>query len=268
MDYVTATLFGLVAGVTEFLPLSAEGHLVLLRELFPFELGEQLAFVAVMELAAALAALLYFKKVIFIMMQAIIRKLGRLPANEKDLTMAFTLLLASIPAVVLGFLLQDILFTEEVAVITLTLSLSAIFFIYAEWCYYQNPPQGTLTIKRGLIMGLLTIIALVPGFSRLGIALAGGMLLGLSRFEAARFTILLSIPILLSLGVTDLFKLFLHDDGMITWLPVLLLGLMTFLAALASIHYGLSFIRKNTLWPFVWYNLILATFVGYVAFFI
>jgi undecaprenyl-diphosphatase len=108
-------------------------------------------------------------------------------------------------------------------------------------------------------------LALVPGFSRSGATLCGGMLLGFTRVEAARFSFLLAIPVILGAGVLKLFEL-ITTEGHIAWTPLILGAAVSFSVALAVIHFFLSYLAKHTLWPFIWYKLILALVVGYVVF--
>jgi undecaprenyl-diphosphatase len=122
-----------------------------------------------------------------------------------------------------------------------------------------------VTIKRGLLIGLFQMMALIPGFSRAGSTIAGGMLLGMSRYEASRFSFLMAIPITLGLGSKKLLDL-LQQGGSVDWLPIALSAITASITALFVIHFFLVFIRRYTLWPFIWYSIILSGLVGYVAF--
>ncbi len=266
MDYVTASLLGLVQGITEFLPVSSSGHLVMLRELLAISDTNQLAVDSVLHLATTLAIIIYFWSDIWVLIQALIRKLGRLPTNEKDLILLYALAIGTVPGVILGLLLENFMSNfENAQLVAGVLFCSAIFFMYAEWRYYLNPPQGNLTVRRGFYVGIFQALALIPGFSRSGATLAGGMLLGLSRLEAARFSFLLAIPITLGVGIKKLFELWSVQET-INWWPIILASIVSFLVALLVIHFFLAFIRRYTLWPFIWYSLILAGTVGYFAF--
>jgi undecaprenyl-diphosphatase len=115
----------------------------------------------------------------------------------------------------------------------------------------------------GWKVGLFQCLALVPGFSRSGATLAGGMLLGLSRFESARFAFLLSIPIILGSGLKKLFELIVSDEAVV-WGPVVFGSITAFAVGLLAIHFMISFVRRHTLWPFIWYRIILAGFILFV----
>lgn len=268
MDITAGIILGLVQGITEFLPISSSGHLIMVRELIVVTDVHALATDAILHLATTLAVMTYFSRDIWVLTQTLIRKLGRLPVNEKDLTLLYALIAGTVPGVVLGLILESYMATFENAVVVATvLFFSAIFFMYAEWRYFQNPPQGSLTVKRGLLIGVFQALALIPGFSRSGATLAGGMLLGLNRLEATRFSFLLAIPIILGVGIKKLIDLIVLDEP-VAWVPIAVGAVVSYVLALIVIHFFLGFIRRYTLWPFIWYSVILSTLVGYVAFFI
>lgn len=269
VDIFSALILGLVQGITEFLPISSSGHLILVREFIPTDEINQLAFDAVLHLATTMAVIVYFWSDIWNLIQTAVRKLGRLPVNEKDLTLLYALAAGTAPAVFFGLILESFISTYLYSALTvaIVLALASCFFIYAEWRYYQNPPQGTLTVRRGLLVGVFQILALLPGFSRSGATLAGGMLLGLSRFEAAKFSFLLAIPITLGVGLKKLLELILLD-GTTAWWPISIGVVVSFVMALFVIHFFLAFIRKYTLWPFIWYGLVLSFTVTYIVLYV
>ena len=268
MDIFSAIILGLVQGVTEFLPISSSGHLILVREFFEQSASNTLAFDAILHLSTTLAIIIYFWSDIWVLMQAVVRKLGRLPVNEKDLILLYALLIGTIPAVILGFFLETILekYLSTPIIVAIVLFLGATFFMYAEWRYYVKPPQGSLTLRRGVLIGCFQALALIPGLSRSGSTLAGGMLLGLSRIESARFSFLLAIPITLGIGAKKLLELIVLG-GEVSWGPIMIGSAISFVVALIVIHFFLAFIRKYTLWPFIWYSIVLSLFVGYFALF-
>lgn len=266
MELLDAIILGLVQGVTEFLPISSTGHLILVREWLTIDATNALAFDAVLHFATTLAVILYFWNDIWSLAQAALRKLGRLPVNEKDLTLLYALLIGTVPAVIAGLLLEGFVTThlEVPVIIGGVLFCASLFFIFAEWRYYLRPSTGSVTLKRGLQIGLFQAAALIPGFSRSGATIAGGMLLGMSRYEASRFSFLLAIPITLGIGSKKLLDL-ITDGGSIDWGPIAIGAVTSFITATIVIHFFLAFIRKYTLWPFIWYGIILSGFVGYVS---
>lgn len=268
MNLVDAIILGLVQGITEFLPVSSTGHLVLVRDWLSMSDANALAFDAVLHFATTAAVMLYFWSDIWGLLQVALRKLGRLPVNQRDITLLYALIIATIPAVIIGVLLESFV-SEHLRtplIVAGVLFATSIFFMFAEWRYYLRPSHGELTLKRGLFIGLFQALALIPGMSRSGSTIAGGMLLGMSRYEASRFSFLLAIPITLGVGVKMSLEL-LEAGGEVDWFLISVGASIAFITALMVIHFFLRFIRKYTLWPFVWYGVILAGMVGYVALF-
>ncbi len=267
MDYFTAIILGLVQGATEFLPVSSSGHLVLVQDFLNQDAVNGLAVAVVLHLATVAAILIYFRRDIWVLVQTMVRKLGRLPVNDKDVTMVYALMLGTIPAVVVGLLLDSIIETylQMAPVVVVALLVSSFFFMYAEWYYYNNPPAAVLTPKIGFLIGCFQVLALVPGFSRSGATLCGGMLLGFTRLDSARFSFLLAVPVILGAGLLKVFEL-ITSGGTVAWGPILVGATVAFGVALLVIHFFLGYLAKHTLWPFIWYKLILSAVVGYVVF--
>ncbi len=270
MDFITALVLGLVQGITEFLPLSSSGHLIIVREIFGFGSENDLAFDAVLYLSTTAAIGFYFRGYIWVLVQTLIRKLGRLPVNQKDLILLHALFLGTIPAVVLGLVLEPLItknLYSSVSVVAVSLLLSAFFFMYAEWRYYTKTPQGILTPRNGFLVGCFQVLAIIPGFSRVGATLAGGMLLGLTRIESARFSFLMSMPISFGLGIKKLLELIIQGEE-VPLFYISVSALVSFTLALLTIHFFIDFIRRHTLWPFIWYNIVLSVLLGYLLFYV
>jgi undecaprenyl-diphosphatase len=266
MELLDAIILGLVQGITEFLPISSTGHLVLAREFLLIEATNALAFDAILHFATTTAVMLYFRQDLLRLIQVAMRRLGRLPVDVKDITLLYALLIGTVPAVVIGVLLEPLVVThlQTATTVAAVLFCASIFFLYAEWRYSVAPPHGKITLRRGLQIGLFQMLALLPGMSRSGATIAGGMLVGLTRIEATRFSFLLAIPITLGVGIKKTLDL-MQVDGEVAWLLITVGAAVAFVTALFVIHFFLAFIRKYTLWPFVWYGIMLAGFVGYIA---
>jgi undecaprenyl-diphosphatase len=258
----------LVQGVTEFLPISSTGHLVLAREWLAVDELQGLAFDAILHFATTAAVIAYFWTDLWNLLQVALRKLGRLPVNEKDITLLYALGVGTVPAVIAGVALESVI-TEHLRssiIVAAVLLLASFFFLYAEWRYYLRPNHGEITVRRGWWVGVFQALALLPGMSRSGATIAGGMLLGLTRYEATRFSFLLAIPITLGAGSKKLLDL-LGTEGEVDWVLIGVGSCIAFVTAVIVIHFFLKFIRRYTLWPFVWYGVILAGMVGYVHYF-
>lgn len=265
MSIVDAIILGFVQGVTEFLPISSTGHLILVRSLFSVDDSHALAFDAIMHLATAAAVILYFRNDIWLLLQTLLRKLGRLPVNDRDFTLMKALLLGTIPAVILGLLLEDLMEStfRSPLLVAGVLVAGSVLFMLAEWRYLHSLRRDEMTPKKGFKIGLFQSLALIPGMSRSGASIAGGMFMGLSRHEAARFAFLLAIPVIAGAGTKKLLEL-LSSEGSVEWGAVLIGSVVAFFTGLAAIHFMLSFVRNHTLWPFIWYRIILAAFVIFV----
>lgn len=267
MDALNSIFFGLLQGLTEFLPVSSTGHLVLLHE-FMGEGVNDMAFDAVLQLATVLAVMIYFWRDIVVLMNAVTRKLSRLPVNEKDITLAYALIIGTIPAVFVGLLLEpymETIFRDPILVAGVLVAGSVLFAI-AEWHYQNRKREDKITIRKGLLIGLFQCLALIPGMSRSGASIAGGMLLGLSRTEAARFSFLLAVPVILGSGLKKLLDLMVAG-GSTDWGAIMLAAVVAFLSGLFAIHFMLSFVRRHSLWPFIWYRVVLAGFVFFFFYF-
>lgn len=265
MTLLETIILGAVQGITEFLPISSTGHLVLARSFFDMVGNNALAFDAVLHLATVAAVLVYFRQDIINLFNATLRVLGRLPVNERDITLVKALVVATIPAVLLGLLLEsymETLFRNPLLVATV-LVLGSLLFMYAEWRYINSVQNNEMNIKKGLLIGLFQTLALIPGMSRSGSCIAGGMILGLTREEATRFSFLLALPVLGGAGSKKLLELLVSSEP-IAW-PLVGVGALTaFIVGLVAIHFMITFLRKHTLWPFIWYRVVLAGLVLFV----
>lgn len=258
MSTFSSIILGLVQGLTEFLPVSSSGHLVLLHAIFGS--GENsLAFDAILQLATTLAVIIYFHKDIFVMVNAILRKLSRLPVNQKEITLTYALMIGTIPAVIAGLLLEKYMETifRNPLLVAGALIAGSVLFIYTEWSYLNKPRVEKMTLKKGLIIGLFQCLALVPGMSRSGSSIAGGMLFGLTRSEAARFSFLLAIPILAGSGAKKILDL-MGQNTSFDWGGLAIAASIAFISGLFAIHFMLSIVRRHSLWPFIWYRILLA----------
>lgn len=266
MGIFEAIILGLTQGITEFLPVSSTGHLVLVRDWLQVTDVDGLAFDAVLHLATTAAVVLYYRSDIWRLVQTVLRRLGRLPVNHQEWELFRALVVATVPAVIAGLLFESMIaeYARYTLVVAGFLAIVAIFFMYAEWRHFIEPRVGGITMSRGFKIGLFQVLALLPGVSRSGVTLAGGMLLGMTRAEAARFSFLLAIPITLGVGIKKLIDLVALGEA-VSWQPVAVGAVVAFVSAITVIHFFLYFIRRFSLWPFVWYSLALASLVAYVA---
>lgn len=268
MDTVSAIILGVVQGITEFLPVSSTGHLILMHTLLGVEGSNALAFDAVLHFATALAVIVYFFDEIYIFVQTVIRKFGRLPVNEKDLVMVKALAVGTVPAIVLGLSLESLMAStfRNPLLVALILVLGSVLFMVAEYRYQNCFHNRDIDMKMGWKIGWFQTLALLPGMSRSGATIAGGMFLGLSRSDAARFAFLLAVPLMLGAGAKKILDL-ISSSVTVEWGSVVVGALSAFIVGILAIHFMIGFVRKHTLWPFIWYRILLAGFIVFVTFF-
>lgn len=266
MTTIESIVLGVLQGATEFLPVSSTGHLILIRSLFGISNEYALAFDAVLHLATAAAVIVYFHRDLWNLLQAFLRKLSRLPVNENDVTLLKALAIGTVPAVLLGLALESIMETlfRSPLLVAGVLVVGSLLFMYAEWVYTKRPPQNEMNVSKGLYIGLFQALALIPGMSRSGATIAGGMLLGLSRAEAMRFAFLLAVPVVLGAGGKKLLEL-IAAGGEVSLSAVATGAIFAFVTGMLAIHFMLSFVRRYSLWPFIWYRLLLAGFVVFIV---
>lgn len=250
-DVWAFSILGLVQGLTEFLPVSSTGHLILVREVFGFSTDHGLAIDAVLQIATALAVVVYFFKDIL--------KLER--------TTIIALAAGTVPAVIVGLFLEstmDTLFRSATLVAYALLAGSAVMLV-AEVVARRVPRSEGSAWWKGVVIGLFQCLALVPGMSRSGMTISGGLFMGLTREGAARFGFLLSVPIILGSGLKKLLEL--GFDGTLNAVgPDLLVGTaIAFASGLLAIHVLLLFVRKQPLYVFIVYRLLLAAIILYLV---
>ena len=267
MPIFDAIILGLVQGITEFLPISSSGHLIIARTLLGVNVSNGLAFDAVLQLATVLAVIVYFWKDLWRLLQTALRKLGRMPVNKKDETLLYAILIGTIPAVVLGLSLQSLMETvfRSAILVAGVLFIGSLLFMVAEWWYQRTPRTNNLTVWKGLQIGFFQCLALVPGMSRSGSTIVGGMFLGLTREEAARFSFLLAVPVIAGSGLKMLLDLATSNEGF-DWVGIGVGSVVAFASGMVAIRFLMRFVRTHSLWPFIWYRILMAAFVAFIFF--
>lgn len=242
MSIFEAVILGLVQGMTEFIPISSSGHLILAREVFSFS-DQGLGFDAVLQMATSLAVFVYFVK--------------DWPQLIRDKRMVAAIVMGTIPAVVLGLLLENQMETafRTAHLVAWMLLLGAGVMYCAEKLGSQNID---LTPTRGLLIGFFQALALVPGFSRSGATISGGLFLGLNRESATRFSFLLSFPIIVGSGLKEFLEL--SSSGAISEFSstLLIASLVALGSGILAIHFLINYLKNHSLMPFIWYRVFLA----------
>ncbi len=263
MSFFEAIILGTVQGITEFLPVSSTGHLIIARDLLGLQTELGLTIDATLHFATAFAVLIYFRKDLLQLATSIFNKLKGV-AMERDMTILFyAIMLGTIPGVIAGMMLEEKMETtfRNPTLVAYVLIAGSGLFLFAEYVSKKYTEHTELTVKNGIIIGLFQALALVPGTSRSGATISGGMLLGLTREKSARFAFLLSFPIIIGAGSKKLIDL--GGAGIVQseWFIISVGAFMAFATGLACIHYLLKFLKNHTLLVFVVYRIILATIV-------
>ncbi|MAZ67521.1 undecaprenyl-diphosphatase UppP [bacterium] len=257
----TNSILGVVQGLTEFLPISSSGHLILAREVLGVVGETDLTFDALLHFATASAIVIYFWRDVRMLMETTLRLPSKLvskdPLDIHDQTVV-ALAVGTIPAVILGLLLEDIMATvfRNPALVAGTLIAGSLVMLLAEYAVKKDRQIISLGHgwKRGLMIGMFQSLALIPGMSRSGMTISGGMLFGMDRAQAAKFGFLLGVPVLLGAGTRQALEL--GVDGLS--LAVLAGAASAFTVAILVIHFLLKFLQNNTLHVFIAYRLLLA----------
>ncbi|MFC6440772.1 undecaprenyl-diphosphate phosphatase [Bowmanella sp. JS7-9] len=255
MSLYEIIVLALIQGITEFLPISSSGHLLLPAELLGWQ-NQGLAFDVAVHIGSLLAVMIYFRRDIGAMLVAWFGSLaGKHSDNSK---LAWWVILATIPAVVFGFVLKPYIetYARSALVIGTTTVIFGLLLWWADVKARQHHNIYQLTWKTSLFIGLMQVLALIPGTSRSGITMTAGLMIGLDRESSARFSFLLSIPTILGAGLLLSLDLVEAQDA-VDWHAMLLGILFSFVSAYACIALFLKWISKIGMLPFVIYRLLL-----------
>ena len=257
MDTLHILLLSLVQGLTEFLPISSSAHLILVPVIFGFE-DQGLAFDVAVHLGSLLAVISYFHHELRIITRDFFQSLIPGGTATRNSRMAWMIMLATIPIVVIGVVFKSMAETDlrSVPVIATTTILFGLLLYGYDKMGSKTREEYTIRWKDALIIGLFQTLAIIPGTSRSGITITAGLMLGLTREAASRFSFLLAIPtILMSGGLMTLDLI--QADTPVNWKELLSGALLSFVSAYLCIHYFLKLIERVGMLPFVIYRFIL-----------
>lgn len=263
MTYFEALLLGIVQGLTEFLPVSSTGHLILMRDVLGVQSEYGLAVDATLHFATAIAVILYFRKDLLELLHSVWDMVRGNVVERETQILLYALILGTIPAVVFGLLLEKNIETvfRSPTLVAWVLILGSLLFLSAEYVYKKRSEETALTVRKGVWVGFFQVLALIPGMSRSGATISGGMLMGLSRERSARFAFLLSLPIIVGAGSMKLLELGSADMAQSEWGSIAFGAFIAFTSGILCIHYLLRFLKNHTLHVFVVYRILLAIFV-------
>jgi undecaprenyl-diphosphatase len=256
MDSLHAIYLALLQGLTEFLPISSSAHLILMPRLLGWT-DQGLAFDVAVHVGTLAAVLAYFRTEVAQLLSAWLRSLGT-RETDADARLAWFVILGTIPAAVLGLLLHDVIETRlrSPLVIAATTIGFGVLLGVTDWLGRQRRDEHALRVGDVIMIGLAQALALVPGTSRSGITMTAGLALGMTRSAAARFSFLLSIPLIMMAGAYETLKL-VQQAGPVDWLDILIGAAVSAISAWLCIHFFLKLIERIGMLPFVVYRLLL-----------
>lgn len=260
MTFFQSFLLGIIQGLTEFIPVSSTAHLLIGQSLLGIPSdpdGRIFSFHVIIQLGTVLALLLFFWKDIWVIIKAFLRGIWqKKPFETYDSLLGWLLIVATIPALIVGFLLKDVvgmLFSNPVLIAGVRLLMSATLLFLVEYYGRRDRKIESVTWMDALVVGGFQILSIFPGASRSGSTIAGGIVRGFDRPSAARLAFLMSAPILLAAGAYESLQV-IQMQGTRAFLPYLVVGFTT--AAIVgwfSIKWLLGFLQKHSLYVFAIY---------------
>lgn len=269
LEIIKAILFGIVEGITEWLPISSTGHMILLNEFVKMEVSEEFwdMFLVVIQLGAILAVvLLYFWKI----WPFGRKKSGGITFKKDTISLWCKIIVACIPAAIVGLAFDDLfdaLFYNKICVSIALIVFGIAFILIENWNRGKKPAIGSLTrldYKTVILIGMFQLIAAIfPGTSRSGATIVGALLLGVSRTVAAEFTFFLAIPVMFGASLLKVVK-FILSGVAISGMELAILGIglvVAFVVSIVVIRFLMSYIKKHDFKVFGWYRIILGLLV-------
>lgn len=264
MDTIQLLVLAVVQGLTEFLPISSSAHLILVPRLFGWP-DQGLAFDVAVHIGSLIAVVGYFRHDISTLLLDWFKScIARQAVGQSSL--AWGVLWGTVPAALAGLLFNDLIENQlrsPLVIATTTIVFGLLLWVTDRWGR-RNRKVSALGWRDVVIIGVAQAVALIPGTSRSGITMTAGLALGLTRDAAARFSFLLSVPLIALAGGYKTLQLVQAGGGSQDW-EVLLAGVaLSAIAAWVCIHYFMAWIARSSLLPFVIYRLILGVFLLYV----
>ena len=266
IEILKSILYGIVEGITEWLPISSTGHMILLEEIMPMNVSESFwsMFLVVIQLGAILAVVVLYWNKIFPFRK---NKEGQYVSVKSIWILWSKILVATIPAAIIGLALDDWIDAHlyNGFVVAVMLILVGVAFIYIENRNKDMRPSvnslSVLSYKDALIIGLFQVVAAVlPGTSRSGATIIGGLMIGVSRAVAAEFTFFLAIPVMFGASLLKLVK-FGFAFSVLEFFILVIGMVVAFVVSIFVIRFLMSYIKKHDFKVFGWYRIVLGAFV-------
>lgn len=256
-----AVILGIIQGLTEFLPISSSAHLLIFSQIFGWA-DPGAAFTAVTQIGTETAVVIYFWHDIWRILKAWFGQFGHPETRgDPDVRMGWLVILGSIPIGILGFVFSDQVETvaRNLYLVSFTLIVFGIVLGIADRTARTIKQLDDLTWRDGIIYGLCQALALIPGVSRSGATISGGLFLGYTREAATRYAFLLAIPSVMAAGFYQ--ALDIGSDPAVAWGPTILATIIAFCVGFAVIAWLLRYISTRSYLPFVIYRIVLGLVV-------
>ncbi|MFF5991743.1 undecaprenyl-diphosphate phosphatase [Prauserella flavalba] len=257
MGWFEALVLGLVQGLTEFLPISSSAHLRITAAFAGWD-DPGAAFTAVTQIGTELAVLLYFSRKIGRIISHWFKSLyNREYRHDPYARMGWLIIVGSLPIAVLGLLFEDEIehTFRDLRITATTLIVFGLLLLLADRIGQQQRDLDHLTVKHGLAFGFFQALALIPGVSRSGGTITGGLFLGYKRSEAAEYSFLLAVPAVMASGFYQLTDIAAGEGP--AWGPTILATVVAFGVGYVVIAWLMAYIKKNSFLPFVIYRVVL-----------
>jgi undecaprenyl-diphosphatase len=266
VNFFLAAVLGIVQAATEFLPVSSTAHLLIFGELFGQSLADERfrAFVAIIQVGTTIAVIAYFRGALWAVAGAVLAGIAsRKPFGTQDARVGWLIVLGTIPAAVAGLVFEARIEALGHEVIAFSLVFWGIVLLFAERFARHQRTLTEVGVRDAITVGLGQALALVPGTSRSGATITTGMLAGLTREAAARFSFLLSVPITLAAGGYKLVKVLPALRGQADWVIATLIGtVVSFMFGYLVIDWLLRWLRTRSTYLFVAWRIAAGIVVG------
>lgn len=270
MSIIEAIIIAIVEGLTEFLPVSSTGHMIITEGLLGVESNDFVkAFTVIIQFGAILSVVwLYWKRFFRLNHTPVPEGATPLKAFLHKYDFYWKLLVAFIPAGIIGFLANDFIesLLENVTVVAVMLIVGGVFMLFCDKIFNKGTEETILTEKKAFYIGLFQCIAMIPGVSRSMATIVGGMAQKLTRKAAAEFSFFLAVPTMFAATCWSVLKMFIKDDGgqaaslLLDNIWVLVIGnVVAFVVALLAIKFFINFVTKYGFKAFGWYRIIVGS---------
>jgi undecaprenyl-diphosphatase len=261
MDYIEAIILALVQGFTEFLPVSSSAHLILVPAFLGWD-DQGLAFDVAVHLGTLSAVCLYFRDEIVAVASSWLSSVTQRTPPDAEAMFGWYIIVATIPAGLAGLLLHDLidLYLRDPLVIAATTFIFGVLLWVVDRRGGGGTDEHSLHLGKALLIGCAQALALIPGTSRSGITITAGLALGLSRQAAARFSFLMSIPIIALASMLEILKL-VQAEGSVQWGMIFLGTFVSAVSAYICISVFIKLLERISMLPFAIYRVILAAVI-------